>query len=151
MSLLFPYFLVPHLMPIVSLAGRTNRPKALIDVAVLGPTRTRVVRGLLDTGADETVFPAWVAADCGIDLSSAPGIVMSGIAGGLAVVQFTQATLRIATNLEHREWTACVGFTAAPLSHALLGFAGFLQFFDVKFLGEREEVELTINGLYPGT
>jgi hypothetical protein len=33
----------------------------------------------------------------------------------------------------------------------LYGFAGFLQFFTAKFEGDREEVELTVNSLYPGT
>ena len=36
------------------------------------------------------------------------------------------------------------------MTHYLLGFAGCLQFFDALFHGEREEVELTVNGLYPG-
>jgi hypothetical protein len=36
------------------------------------------------------------------------------------------------------------------LRFPLLGFAGVLQFFDADFRGAREEVELTINSLYPG-
>ena len=53
--------------------------------------------------------------------------------------------------MEQREWPAWVGFTAASMPYPVLGFAGFLQFFTATFHGEREEVELTINGLYPGT
>ena len=33
----------------------------------------------------------------------------------------------------------------------LIGFAGFLQFFTATFHGDREQVELTVNALYPGT
>jgi hypothetical protein len=44
-----------------------------------------------------------------------------------------------------------VGFTSCRLRHALLGFAGFLEFFTATFHGDREEVELAVNGLYPGT
>jgi hypothetical protein len=33
----------------------------------------------------------------------------------------------------------------------LLGFAGFLQFFTATFRGDREEVELAVNVLYPGS
>ena len=44
-----------------------------------------------------------------------------------------------------------VGFTSAPLRRALLGFAGFLPFYSAHFHGDREEVELTVNTLYPGT
>ena len=39
----------------------------------------------------------------------------------------------------------------ANLQSPLLGFAGFLQFFTATFRGDREEIELTVNSLYPGT
>jgi hypothetical protein len=35
--------------------------------------------------------------------------------------------------------------------YALLGFAGFLQYFTATFFGDLEEVELTVNAAYPGT
>jgi hypothetical protein len=44
-----------------------------------------------------------------------------------------------------------VGFTSARLRFPSLGFAGFLQYFDALFRGDREEVELTVNSLYRGT
>ena len=56
-----------------------------------------------------------------------------------------------ADGIEFREWPAWVGFTNAPLPHATLGFAGCMQFFTTTFHGDREEVELAVNGLYPGT
>ena len=48
-------------------------------------------------------------------------------------------------------WKAWVGFTSAPLRQPLLGYAGFLQFFDATFFGQREEVELAVNSAYSGT
>ena len=48
------------------------------------------------------------------------------------------------------EWRAWVGFTPPRWPWALLGFAGFLQFFTATFHGDREEVELTANALLPG-
>ncbi len=72
--------------------------------------------------------------------------------GGATVpVQYAQVTLRITDGREFREWTAWVGFTTVQLNQSLLGFAGFLQFFGSNFLGDREEVELTVNSLYTGT
>lgn len=41
-------------------------------------------------------------------------------------------------------------FTPARLRYPTLGFAGVLQFFTASFRGDRQEVELTVNGLYPG-
>ena len=52
---------------------------------------------------------------------------------------------------ERHEWPAWVGFTPAPLRRPLLGFAGCLQFFTATFSGDREQVELDANALYPGT
>ena len=58
--------------------------------------------------------------------------------------------LRLTDGREFREWPAWVGFTPARLPYPMLGFAGCLQFFDAEFRGGREEVELTVNPLYPG-
>ena len=37
----------------------------------------------------------------------------------------------------------------AALRYALLGFAGFFQFFTAEFQGDRERVALAANGLFP--
>ena len=66
-------------------------------------------------------------------------------------MRYAEVTLRLATTTERHEWRAWVGFTSAKLHLPLLGFAGCLQFFDALFLGQHEQVELTVNGLYPGT
>jgi hypothetical protein len=122
----------------------------VLFVALLGPTATAVEKGLLDTGADDTVFPETVAADIGLDLANAPTGVASGVGQVAATLRYAEVTLRISDGQEHREWTARVAFTSAPLHRPLLGFAGFLQFFTATFHGDREQVELTINGSYRG-
>jgi hypothetical protein len=108
-------------------------------------------QGLLDTGSDDTVFPERVAARIGVDLTTAPTGEASGVGGGKALLRYAEVTLRLSDGREHRQWTARVGFTSALLRRPLFGFAGFLQFFTACFHGDREEVELTINGLYQGT
>jgi hypothetical protein len=62
-------------------------------------------------------------------------------------------TIRLTDGQELREWKALVGWAPAmnPKTRGLLGFAGFLQYFDVLFRGSQEVVELTINDKYPGT
>jgi hypothetical protein len=59
--------------------------------------------------------------------------------------------LRIANGGERCEWLAWIAFTDIPINRPLLGFAGCLQFFTATFHGEEEEVELAINGIFPGT
>jgi hypothetical protein len=151
MSLIFPYQPAYMVRPIPSLLGRSERPRPLLAVNVSGPQGTWGRDGLLDTGADDTVFPEFVAAVIGIDLTNAPIGTASGAAASPVPLRYGLVTLRIASSQERREWRAWVGFTSAPLIRPLLGFAGFLQFFDCLFRGAREEVELTINANYSGT
>jgi hypothetical protein len=151
MSLLYRYHLLQANQPVVSLGGRWVRPCPIIPVSVIGPANTRALNALLDTGADDTVFTESLAVSLGVDLTGAPTGQARGADGSLIPLRYAQVTLRLASGSERREWPAWVGFTPAPLSRALLGFAGCLQFFDATFRGAREEVELTVNSLYPGT
>jgi hypothetical protein len=150
MSLLFPYRQVRVRRPAIALGGRVARPRTLVQATVVGPTGTEIFDGLLDTGADDTVFPDAYAGRLGIDLSSAPVGVVVGVASAPLPIRYAHVTLRLTDGREYCEWTALVGFTAAPLRQPLLGFAGCLQFFDATFRGAREEVELATNALYPG-
>jgi hypothetical protein len=151
MSLSFPYLQVAMGRPIVSLGGKLHRPRPVIGVSIGGPDGTIPYDGLLDTGSDDVLFPEDVAALIGIDLINAPQGMIGGLGRGALPVRYAEATLRIADNQERREWRAWVGFVPVVRRYALLGFAGFLQYFTATFHGDREEVELTVNGLYPGT
>jgi hypothetical protein len=137
-------------VPVVSLGGRSQRPRPIIDVTLIGPTATIVRTAMLDTGADDTVFAQAEAQLLGIDLSNAPQHTFTGVGSPPFTIAYAQLTLRLTDGQEFREWTAWVGFTSARMAHPLLGFAGCLQFFDANFRGDREVVELTVNSLYPG-
>jgi hypothetical protein len=151
MSLTYPYKLFPTNQPVVSLGGRWVRPCPIIPVSVVGPANTRALDALLDSGANDTVFPESLAVYLGVDLTGAPAGQARGADGSLIPLRYAQVTLRLASGSERREWPALVGFTAVRLVFPLLGFAGCLQFFDALSRGDREEVELTVNSLYPGT
>jgi hypothetical protein len=152
MTLIFPYVRVPIRRPAVALGGLTYRPRPLIPVSLVGPTNTRLVYGLVDSGADDTVFPESLANQIGLDLTGAPEGESGSFTGGPNVpVRFATVTLRLATQTERREWSALIGFTSAPMRHGLLGYAGALQFFATNLRGDAEIVELTVNSLYPGT
>jgi hypothetical protein len=120
-------------------------------VGLSGPASTVPRTALLDTGADDTVFHKSLAALLGLDLSNAPS--GSGTVPGLGSfpLRFADVTLRLTDGQEQREWPATIGFTPAKLVYPMLGFAGCLQFFRAVFDGDLEQVELTVNGLYPGT
>jgi hypothetical protein len=151
MSLLFRYRIVPVPRSVVTLGGRWSRPRPFLPIAVIGPSNTSAVDGFLDTGADETVFSERLAARIGLDLSNAPVGQATTATRTSAPVRYAQVNLRLTDGKEQREWPAWVEFTPAKLQSPLLGFAGFLQFFTATFRGDREEIELTTNSLYPGT
>jgi hypothetical protein len=107
---------------------------------------------LLDTGSDNTVFEETIASLIGLDLSQAEEREL-GIVGRPQPVRckYAPVPLRITDGLnETYEWTAVVGFVATRLLYALLGYAGFLQYFDAEFRGADREVILTPNRSFPG-
>jgi len=150
MSLRFRYQLVPTRGFVIPLGGRTVRPRPLIAVTLVGPAGSRIREAILDTAADDTVFPESLAAQLGIDLTAAPTGAGSGVGLVTVPLRYAEVTLRIASPHEQREWQAWVGFTSGKLRRPILGFAGCLQYFTATFLGDQEEVELSVNRLYPG-
>ena len=151
MSLVFPYRNFPTPRPVWPLDGRVERPRPVLHVALIGPSQTCARLSLLDSGADDTIFPEDLAALAGIDLTGAPTGSASGVGLVGVGVRYAEVTLRITDGREFRQWQARVGFTSTKLKRPLLGFAGFLKFFTATFHGDREEVELAVNSLYPGT
>ncbi len=151
MALQFPYRLFPLGRPIVSLGGRFSRPRPVVNVEIIGPTGGRNRRVLLDSGADDSVFPEALAGLLGVDLTQCPETIGSGIGGAPVPLRYAEVKLRLTDGKELREWPATVGFTPSPLRLPVLGFAGCLQFFKATFFGDVEKVELEVNQLYPGT
>jgi hypothetical protein len=151
MAMRFRYGLETAPRPVHSLGGRWVRPRPVILVSVVGPAGTLPRPALLDTGSDDTVFPDHFAALLGVDLANAPTGEAAGVGGQSVQLRYADVTLRLTDGKERREWPATVGFTAVRLRRPLLGFAGFLRFFTATFQGDREEIELAVNSLYPGT
>jgi len=151
MALRFNYrhYQTPH--PVVALGGQTFRPRPVVTIAVLGPTGSVPKDALLDTGSDDTTFLENVAISIGLDLTHAPVRYLTGIGPAGYRIRYAQVRLRLTDGVEYRDWPAWVGFTDAPLPFPTLGFAGCLQFFSEGFHGDRQEVELAVNSLYPGT
>ena len=151
MTMRFPYQFVSVGYPVVPLGGRRNRPRPIIGVTLIGPADSRLKDAVVDPAADDTIFPEDLASQTGVDLSNAPRGAGRGVGGATVPLRYAEVTLRITDGHEFREWRAWVGFTSSRLRRPLLGFAGGLQFFSAHFHGDREEVELTVNRLYPGT
>jgi len=147
----FRYHMTRVGQPALTLGGRWVRPQPLIHVSLIGPTNARPILGILDTAADDTVFPDYMAARIGLDLTAGPTGSAAGMGGVPILLRYGQVKLRVAGGGEFREWPALVGFTSVPLRYPMLGFGGFLRFFRSVFHGDLEEVELVVNSLHPGT
>lgn len=102
--------------------------------------------GQLDTGSDDTVFPLWVAAFLGLDPAQGAEqeIRLAGRPQSFRG-RFLSIEVRISDGQETFQWPASVGFVPVPLRRALLGYAGFLQYFDTDFHGADREVILKPN------
>jgi hypothetical protein len=146
----FRYRRVKIRRPAPGLGGSLVRPRPIVTVSLMSPTAFDVQDALVDSGADDTVFPEDVAIRLGLDLSNAPVGEASGVGSVAIQLRFAALELRLTDGHEFRQWTAVVGF-APRIKQSLLGFAGCLQFFTAKFDSDLEEVELTINSKYRGT
>ena len=151
MTLRYAYTGIVLAQPRVALGGRSTHYRPVISLTSIGPGGTQLLGGLIDSGADAILVPEYVAADIGIDLTTAAEETTRGIGGVRVTARYADVTLRIADQNERREWSALVGFAPLAKRNAILGHAGFLQYFTTVLHGDLERVELTINGLYPGT
>src|SRR5262249_55514691 len=122
MALHFPYRRVGISQPAYTLGGARSRPRPVVNLAVLGPTRA-----VLDTGADEIVLLEADAVLLGIDLSQAPSNTVGGVGSPPFLVRYATVTLRLTDGVEFREWSASVGFTSARMNRVLFGYAGGLE------------------------
>ena len=73
-------------------------------------------------------------------------------AGGVWLrYRYAPVRLHLSDGRETYQWGAIVGFLDVPTKRALLGHAGFLEFFDAFLYGARREVEILPNAAFAGT
>ena len=141
----------PVRSPVPALGGALILPRPLLAVRITGPLDSCLIDGLLDTGADETILDPSIAPFIGVDLTHAPEREINLVGRGRIHCRYVSVGLKITTGVsETYQWDAMVGFAPFPLLRSLLGFAGFLQFFDAHFRGAAEEVTLLPNALFSG-
>jgi hypothetical protein len=148
---IFPYLPLPTKGPVPSLGGATVRYRPIVPVRLFGPLGSRLFDGCLDSASDDTIFPRFLARGLGIDLSGAAQGEAHPVGGVTIPYSYAAVTLRLSDGLETCEWQATVGFVDLPLRWALLGHAGFLDFFATELRGGRREVSITPNSPFPGT
>ncbi len=141
MSLRFPY----QAEPLAGPAPPSLSPGAMARYRPLVPLRIRAPatglfrdysQALVDTGADDTIFPLSIAQV--LNVSLLPDVpVASSIRwrGSRYPIRFGSVLLEVSDGRESWSWPALVAFTAAPIRYPLLGQAGCLQYLTVTFFG----------------
>jgi hypothetical protein len=149
---IFPYLVDHARVPQVSLGGGVERPRPIAGIRLFGPGGGNyAMDGHFDTAADDTIFPLWISAMIGVDLSQAPeqDVTLVGRPGPVRA-RFAHVELRLTDGRQTCQWPALVGFVPLALRRALLGYAGSLQFFDGEFRGNDRQAIIIPNRAYSG-
>lgn len=144
---------VPVHQPIPSLGGVRVRYRPVMAIRITASAVSRLFDGLIDSGADDTVFADSAAITLGIDLQGAEERSVHLVGRPRPIrVRYAPVQLLITDgSQETYEWSAVVGFVSGRLHYNLLGQAGFLQFFDCTLRGEPDyETLITPKSSFPG-
>ncbi len=127
--MIVPYRDLPH--------DDGGRPRPLLDIAVADVDDVRV-RCLVDSGAQNTLLPGWVADLAGIDCRDAPTRSLS-----VAAAATTAALIPTRLTVADHSWEAEIGFCDPwPYGWGLLGQLSFFRYFTVSFRAADLEFEL---------
>ncbi len=133
--------------------GETAFWRPFVPVAIRGPSgvcqadEARV--GLVDTGADDTIFTQIVAKKIGVKFLKVRGSHWIRWRGNRYKARYGEVRLELTDT--PLSWPAIVAFIDAPMDYALLGHAGFLQFMNVTCFGQDRIIEMETNPSYPVT
>ncbi len=142
----FAFQTVPTNRPVDSAEGIRVRHVPIMSVRLLGPLGLFDWDGRVDSGADDTIFPEWIAQRIGVDLTKAPWGESGSVGGSPIRYRYATVTLYLTDQVESCEWKAIVGFVNLPnMRWGLPGNAGCQQFFDMALFGSRREIELRPN------
>ncbi len=108
----FQYLKMDTNAPVFPLGGVTHRFRPVIEIGIIGPGNALVFgRAILDSGADDTVFPISWADRLGIDLTNAPLGKATAANGTSFQYRYAEVGLQLTTDADEKiTWKAIVGF-----------------------------------------
>ncbi|MCA9093708.1 MAG: hypothetical protein KDA68_09495 [Planctomycetaceae bacterium] len=121
----------------------------MIPIQVRGATGSASILGMLDTGADITLLPAELLPLIGTSFDVERTVEINGVGGEPLIAHFANVELSLGYQEQLYRWTAQVGFLEGR-TVALLGHAGFLNYFTATFNGNQKRVTLRVNKRFPG-
>lgn len=124
-----------------------------IPLRLIGETGDIRVFGLLDTGADAVVIGRELAKCIGMRIDESVSWEVRGLGDRVHTAFLGQVDVELISGSESACWrmpVSVVGLRdAADEDIVLLGQTGFLQYFDVSFLGHKHLIELRANSGMP--
>lgn len=129
--------------------GVVYRP--MVSIRIIGPLDHVNVRALVDTGADETIFPVSIAEAIGAEMDEAESVSLEGIGGHMVQAVLGTVEIEIGVGKSLTRWQQRARFVPSSLDDEvpILGHVGFLQYFATLFDGKRHQMTLTPNGTFP--
>ena len=122
--------------------GTIYRP--VIPFTLEGPSGAVDFFGLIDTGADETYLTRSMADRLGLAIDEQTQCIVESASGEMSCHYGTVA-IELGEGEESYRWKTVIGITDKEWAEAILGHAGFLEFFDILFRGHDHEIVLTRN------
>lgn len=126
--------------------------RPVITIRIIGTKSEARWDALVDSGADETLFPMSLADVLGLELDQQLTSEAVGISGDRLKILYGDVELRIECDNETIAWKTTVGFVdfgKASDEVIILGHGGCLDYFTAIFDGEDAELELVANLLLP--
>ena len=133
-------------------SGLLSRPE--VPLRITGPAGTITLLTLVDSGADETLFPRSIGDAVGAVIDDSVTWLMGGIGGQEVHASPGDVQLELMSPGQSYRWTvtvAFVSFSDPADEQAILGHVGCLAFFRTTFDGEAGELEMQPASTFPGT
>jgi|GEM_PF-1905402 len=141
-------------IPKSPLDGATEIHRPEIMVHLIGGTGDLFCLGLVDTGADSVVIGQTIARLIGVKLSPGRRWPVHGFSGHTLEAVRGQLEIEMISRTESFCWQLPVAVVTYPdlasEETVVLGQSGFLEYFDVRFLGHAHVVELKPDSSLPG-
>lgn len=131
--------------------GILYRPE--VPLRIIGATDDARFFALVDTGADDTIFPRSIGDAVGAAIDDTQRWTVGGIGGQEVELTLGEIDLELTGDGQTYRWTAPVGFAAFARPEdevAILGHPGFLNFFRVLFDGDAHQLEVSVAPSFPG-
>ena len=127
---------------------RTTVLRPRIRVRLFHKNRFIDLLALVDSGADDCLFPLEVATELNLPLNPKNSNLYGGIGAGHISAVFTHVGLGVAGQVI---FPLYAGFSDAPSVVPILGQAGFFDRFEVKFNKPKEVIDLKFVDPDPGS